>query len=238
VDKGAPLLFSYSGNTGPNRWADLSPNFTLCSSGKAQSPIDIDTGKVVPDEKLKALIRDYRAVNVTLVDYKFTVGIEYPDGTGSIFVYGKEYKLRQMHFHSPSEHRIDGKRYAAELHMVHVADDGELTVVGTLFEYGRPDPVLDQIYGKLYQLADSGGIRIPIGAFHPPELRKTPAKYYRYVGSSSVPPCGENVPYVILGKVRSVSPEQVAAIKAPLEFTCKDNARPTQPINGRHVHAY
>lgn len=30
-----------------------------------------------------------------------------------------EYEIEQMHFHSPSEHTIDGNHYALELHFVH-----------------------------------------------------------------------------------------------------------------------
>ena len=46
------------------------------------------------------------------------------------------YNLLQMHFHwRGSEHRINGKRYAAELHLVHVnqADPTKLAVLGFLF---------------------------------------------------------------------------------------------------------
>ena len=31
----------------------------------------------------------------------------------------KEYKLVQFHFHSPSEHTMNGKQYAMEVHLVH-----------------------------------------------------------------------------------------------------------------------
>ena len=30
-----------------------------------------------------------------------------------------EYEVVQMHFHSPSEHTVDGNYYALELHLVH-----------------------------------------------------------------------------------------------------------------------
>jgi len=45
------------------------------------------------------------------------------------------YNLLQMHFHwRGSEHRINGKRYAAELHLVHAnQDSSKLAVLGFLF---------------------------------------------------------------------------------------------------------
>ncbi|KAL8516954.1 hypothetical protein ACS0TY_015268 [Phlomoides rotata] len=235
------LRFTYSGATGPARWAGLSPNFSLCATGKSQSPINIVTAKTVANSKLKPLVRNYRAVNVTLVDYKFTVGIEYPNHTGDINVDDeKTYSLKQMHWHSPSEHRINGKRFAAELHMVHVSDDGKVLVVSTLFNYGRPDPVLEKIYKRMYEfkIEEATSSPISLGLFHPTELRTTPRKYYRYIGSFSVPPCTENVFYLVLAKTRTISREQVEALKAPLDIRCKYNARPCQPINERHVEVY
>ncbi|KAL1545698.1 carbonic anhydrase [Salvia divinorum] len=204
------LQFTYSGAMGPDKWASLNPNFSLCATGKLQSPINIVSARAVGNKKSKPLIRNYRAVNVSLVDNKYTVAIEYPDDTGDITLDEKQYRLRQMHWHSPSEHRINGNRFAAELHMVHVSDDGKVLVVGTLFQLGRPDPVLQTIDKKLYELGSS----------------------------SSVPPCTEHLIYLIIAKPRSISKQQVAALKAPLDIRCKNNARPCQPLNARHVQLY
>ncbi|KAG6437237.1 hypothetical protein SASPL_102149 [Salvia splendens] len=204
------LQFTYSGATGPDKWASLNPNFSLCATGKLQSPINIVSAQAVRSSKWKPLIRNYWAVNVTLVDNKFTVAIEYPDDTGEISLDEKQYRLKQMHWHSPSEHRINGNRFAAELHMVHVSDDGKVLVVATLFQLGRPDQVLQTIDKKLYELGRS----------------------------SSVPPCTEHLIYLVIAKPRCISKQQVAALKAPLHIRCKNNARPCQPLNARHVHLY
>ncbi|KAL1545697.1 carbonic anhydrase [Salvia divinorum] len=240
------LQFTYSGAMGPDKWASLNPNFSLCATGKLQSPINIVSARAVGNKKSKPLIRNYRAVNVSLVDNKYTVAIEYPDDTGDITLDEKQYRLRQMHWHSPSEHRINGNRFAAELHMVHVSDDGKVLVVGTLFQLGRPDPVLQTIDKKLYELGSEYISRsrsrsryyIQVGVFHPAELRTSLSKYYKYTGSSSVPPCTEHLIYLIIAKPRSISKQQVAALKAPLDIRCKNNARPCQPLNARHVQLY
>ncbi|KAL6559184.1 hypothetical protein OROHE_006553 [Orobanche hederae] len=238
-----PLEFTYSGTRGPDRWGSLDPTFRLCESWKTQSPIDINTNRTIPNNKLKPLIREYNSVNVTLVNNKFTVAIEYPNHMGYIIVDDKHYSLRQMHWHSPSEHRINGKRFAAELHMVHVSDDGNVSVVATLFKYGKTDPLLGKIHNRMNELAYAVNNQeavspIRILNFHPEELRKTSRKYYRYIGSSSIPPCSENLMYLVLAKARSISREQVDALKSPLDIRCKYNARPCQPINGRHVEVY
>ncbi|XP_022888545.1 alpha carbonic anhydrase 1, chloroplastic-like isoform X2 [Olea europaea var. sylvestris] len=253
------MLFTYSGGTGPNKWGSLDPKFTMCANGKSQSPINIVKAKVVVDKKLKPLIREYNSVNVTLVNNKFNVAVVYPSNCGKLIVDDKKYSLKQMHWHSPSEHRIDGQqggdwnsvghafteklRFAAELHLVHVADDGSVSVVGILFQLGRPDPVIEKIQNKLSELANEVRTNneetpVTVGPFHPTEVRKNVHKYYKYVGSFTTPPCTENVTWVILAKVRSMSKEQVEALKAPLDTGCKNNNRPVQESHGRLVELY
>lgn len=48
----------------------------------------------------------------------------------TVTVLGKTYTLAQFHFHTPSEHVINGVRYQAEAHLVHLSDDGKALVVG------------------------------------------------------------------------------------------------------------
>ena len=71
--------------------------------------------------------------------------LRFDAGGGNVIVGGKQYRLKQMHWHSPSEHTVDGQRFPVELHMVHASDDGNVTVVATLYRFGRPDPFLSQV---------------------------------------------------------------------------------------------
>ena len=41
---------------------------------------------------------------------------------GTTIVLGKEYSLLQYHFHTPSEHYINGEYFPLEMHMVNQAD--------------------------------------------------------------------------------------------------------------------
>lgn len=64
-----------------------------------------------------------------------------------------------------------------------------------------------QIYKKLNELASEyksseDTAPIQVGIFHPAELRTTATKYYKYIGSSSVPPCTERLIYLVLAKVK------------------------------------
>ena len=50
---------------------------------------------------------------------------------------GKEYKLAQFHFHTPSEHQIHGQNYYyMEVHFVHQDANGNYAVLGYLIKEG------------------------------------------------------------------------------------------------------
>lgn len=234
--------FSYTGNNGPREWGHLSPDFEMCSTGKSQSPINILTKKAIVDKNMKPLRRMYSISNATLVNHGFNVMMEF--GNAGIWLLdGKNYTLQQMHWHTPSEHMLDGAKQDAELHLVHRSIDGSIAVIGILFEIGRADPILAKVQKYLATLAYEEQKKqvlgeIPLGVFKAWRLRRNTRKYYRYVGSLTTPPCSENVLWHVFGKVRSISKEQIEALRAPLTYSCKTNSRPVQPLNGRKVYVY
>ncbi|KAL7247790.1 hypothetical protein ACSBR2_002660 [Camellia fascicularis] len=226
--------FSYSGDTGPDKWGSLSPDYKACSNGKSQSPINIVEDKAVRNKTLKPLRRQYYPVNATLVNNGYNVEMEFGNA-GVLIGNGKNYTLQQMHWHTHSEHTINNASFDAELHLVHQASDGSISVIAILYELGsKPDPIIAKIQSQLAKLA-SNETEIDIGTFDTSQLWKKTNKYYRYVGSLTTPPCTENVIWHVLGEERSISKNQINALKAPLLPTCKNNYRPVQPLYGRQV---
>ncbi|KAA3463969.1 alpha carbonic anhydrase 1, chloroplastic-like [Gossypium australe] len=151
-----------------------------------------------------------------------------------------------------TEHQIEGQQFAAELHLVHqAAVDGSFAVIAALYQESNVDPLicrvklvkmslLDIIFGYQKGLKHLGGenTTVPLGILNINELNRRSRKYYTYVGSLTTPPCSENVIWIILGKVMSISKEQIIALDIPLNSDCKKNARPCQPLNGREVDMY
>lgn len=236
-------LFGYVDPNGPRKWGSLSPKFAECSKGKHQAPVNIVKDQVVHNKSLKPLIRDYTPVNATLVNNGFNIEIRFDEHVGVLVANGKNFTLKRAHWHTPSEHRIHGKQFPAELHLVHQAVDGNFSVVSVLYKYGAPDTFLTKIKANLDELAKEQCAgheesHIPLGITDTKYMRRKTRKYYRYVGSLTTPPCTENILWNILGKERSISKEQVRALKAPLTSSCKDNSRPIQPLNGRKIELY
>uniref|UniRef100_A0A1J3GVM6 Carbonic anhydrase n=1 Tax=Noccaea caerulescens TaxID=107243 RepID=A0A1J3GVM6_NOCCA len=237
------VLFGYRGKNGPNQWGHLNPHFTQCAVGKLQSPIDIQRRQTFYNRRLESLHRDYYPTNATLVNHVCNVAMFFGEGAGDVVIDNKNYTLQQMHWHTPSEHHLHGVQYAAELHMVHQAKDGSFAVVASLFKIGTEEPFLAQMKEKLVELKKerfkgNQTAQVEVGKINTRHIEGKTRKYFRYVGSLTTPPCSENVSWTILGKVRSMSKDQVELLRSPLDISYKNNSRPCQPLNGRRVEVF
>ena len=71
--------------------------------------------------------------------------MKWEGGAGYIQINDTQYVLQQCHWHSPSEHTINGRRFDLEVHMVHESSDGKIAVVGIMYKIGRPDSFLSSV---------------------------------------------------------------------------------------------
>ncbi|XP_019158495.1 PREDICTED: alpha carbonic anhydrase 1, chloroplastic-like [Ipomoea nil] len=239
------VFFSYSGSTGPDGWGSLSPDYATCSSGSSQSPINIVNGEAVINSNLNALDIQFRdSVSATLVNNGFNVLMRFDGDAGELVFGGKNFALKQMHWHSSSEHQVDGTQYAGEIHLVHNAADSSVAVVSVLLQSGQSDPIIAKVQQQLDELPNKQSNESPpeiaLGNVNIQELSglTTTDKYYTYTGSLTTPPCTEGVTWIVIEKIGSISNDQVEALKRPMDDGSKTNARPGQAMNGRSVEAY
>ncbi|CAH8384319.1 unnamed protein product, partial [Eruca vesicaria subsp. sativa] len=138
--------FSYEakGPKGPAKWGTLKAEWKMCGTGKMQSPINLTDGNVKVTSKFGSLRSQYLPANATIKNRGHDIMLEFKGGNKGIgiTVRGKKYKLQQLHWHFPSEHSINGERYALEEHMVHESKNGRFAVVAFLYNIGEPDPFL------------------------------------------------------------------------------------------------
>jgi carbonic anhydrase len=227
--------WGYTGDIGPAHWADLSPEFALCGSGKRQSPIDLSGASRVKDVTLErrlgptVLSIEQRARVMDLIDNGHTIQIT-NDVEVHVEIDGRQYDLVQYHFHAPSEHTIDGRYWPLEAHLVHKSADGQLAVVGVLFEEGKHDPIWDPILTALP--SGPGGERhIENLDLDPGELQPLEASFFRYEGSLTTPPCSEGVQWIVMAEHPQLSREQLDLLDSHLH----DNNRPVQPLGDRRL---
>jgi carbonic anhydrase len=110
---------------------------------------------------------------------------------------GTTYTMRNIHFHAGSEHFVDGKQSALEMHMVHSSDAGQLLVIGFLVDVGKSDPFLVQFLKT--PLTDEPDATAPINNVDFSTLANAvdASQFWTYQGSLTTPPCTEGVTFVI-----------------------------------------
>jgi carbonic anhydrase len=212
-----------------------------------QSPVDIRTRAAVRDPRLPPLEVQYpRTVDLD-VRYVSRDPADDPSGCGSrgreetieaavtagaawVALGGTRYDLLQFHFHSPSEHMVDGRRAPLEQHFVHAGPSGEKLVVGLLLEGGgRRDSDVDQV---LRTLPVECGEHVEVAGVDLAQALPRDLATFRYTGSLTTAPYSEPVSWLVLRQHGRISDETLARFRG--EFPDGD-ARDPQPLNGRVV---
>jgi carbonic anhydrase len=232
-DASHAVHWGYTADDGPDRWASLSADFALCDAGRAQSPIDLVAGAPVEPAsgtlatEMTTLSLSGTAREVELVNNGHTIQVNHESGS-ELTVSDTPYALLQFHFHAPSEHRVDGRAYPMEMHLVHQSGDGSLAVLGVLIDEGSPNAAFESLWttlpeesGETTHLADRD---LDIDDLLPERGRS-----YRYEGSLTTPPCSEGVYWLVFERSIQLSADQIEAFTSIID----GNNRPVQPRNGR-----
>lgn len=217
--------WSYEGAEGPEHWGNLSAEFAACATGHEQSPIDL-TGEVAVD--LPDIAFHYQPSAVNILNNGHTIQVNYDAGS-SIEVDGVTYELKQFHFHTHSEHTVDGATFPLELHLVHQSAEGRLAVVGLMAEAGAANDPLAIVWENMPTAAnESAHIDAQINAA---DLLPADHTYFGYAGSLTTPPCSEGVKWHVLTTPIQLSAAQLDTMTALLH----DNFRPVQLIYDREL---
>ncbi len=190
-------------------------------SGKMQSPIDIPTDKTTPMHEKGEIELEYEETVSKVVNNGHSIEGEIE---GKAMINGREFELKQFHFHAESEHTFDGKHEPIEIHFVHKAEDGRLAVIGVLVEEGEKNEAFQEVL-------DAVDKNQPIEHFDASKLLPESRGYYHYLGSLTTPPLTENVEWYVMKDTIQLSKEQIAAFNKYYS----DNNRDVQPLDERTI---
>ena len=223
---GEEVAWGYSGERGPEHWGQLSGEYAACGEGEAQSPVDITD---VSGESGTPVEFHYGAVPLDIINTGHTEEVEQGGGNYAQ-IGGKRYDFAQFHFHSPSEHTVDGEHSAMEMHLVHEGKDGEIAVVAAFIEQGRKNEQFARFWDELPKEAgeEYEGAQIQVNA---EELLPQEKEFYEYTGSLTTPPCTEGVKWYIFEEPIELSASQIERFRQVMDH----NNRPVQPLNGREI---
>ncbi|KAG8047512.1 hypothetical protein GUJ93_ZPchr0008g13281 [Zizania palustris] len=232
--KNEEFSYDHGAENGPEHWGAINPNWTKCGTGKMQSPIDLPHERVKVIGSLSYLNYSYRAAEASIVNRGHDVMLKFEGAAGSVVIDGTAYYLSQLHWHWPSEHTVDGRRYDLELHMVHESADKKAAVVGVLYKVGRSDGFLGKMEPYLRMIADKKDREEKVGVIDPRGARGRDSVYYRYMGSLTTPPCTEGVIWTIAKRVHTVAKYQLDLLMEIVP-NVNENARPLQKLNDRNI---
>ncbi|XP_055453538.1 carbonic anhydrase 9 isoform X2 [Psammomys obesus] len=240
-------------------WPQVSP----ACAGRFQSPVDIRPELTVFCRALQPLElvgygRQPRQ-ELSLCNNGHTVQLTLPPGLRMALGPGQEYLALQLHLHwgssdrPGSEHTVNGHRFPAEIHVVHLSTafselrealgrPGGLAVLAVLLQEGpEENSAYEQLLSHLEEIAEEGSkTEIPgldVSALLPSDL----SRYYRYEGSLTTPPCSQGVIWTVLNQTVKLSASQLHTLSVslwgPHDSRLQLNFRDTQPLNGRMIEA-
>jgi carbonic anhydrase len=225
---GGEVHWSYEGETGPQNWGKLKPEFNVCAIGKRQSPINIEESATLqgPAEPLQF---NYTPSSGTVVNNGHTIQVDL-SGDNSLTVRGSTYRLLQFHFHTPSEEQVNYRNSAMVAHLVHKNNEGQLAVVAVLLDPGVANELISKVWTYM-PLDTNDRVRIPLGIIDMNELLPKDQRYFQFIGSLTTPPCTEGVLWIVMKQPTQLGREQIRLFQQLFP----NNARPVQPVNGRPV---
>ena len=222
----SPAHWEYSGQTGPENWGSIDSKYSVCSSGKNQSPVNLSD---FIDADLKPISFQYRTGGRTVINNGHTIQVDYDPGS-QIRVEDRIFNLKQFHFHSPSENMVKGTSYPMEVHFVHADANGNLAVVGVLFTEGERNQELDKVWRVMPKSAGAKTrLETPVSAS---AILPKEQEYYRFDGSLTTPPCSEGVIWLLMKNPVSASKAQIDHFRTTMGG---DTNRPVQSVNARTI---
>ncbi|XP_074488965.1 carbonic anhydrase 12 [Sebastes fasciatus] len=243
--------WTYNGPDGQHYWPK---DYPYCG-GAFQSPIDFKPNLLRFDPTLRPIeIQNYNLSpyeQLTLGNNGHSVQISLPSKM-HISSLPHRYTAAQLHLHwgtngrpGGSEHTVNSKQYAAEMHVVHFNSDkypnmasavdksDGLAVLGVLIEVGEFNPAFEQFLKFLNGIKyKDQKVQVPgfnIRALLPARLDE----YYLYDGSLTTPPCYPSVLWTVFRNHVTISRKQFLALATSLYSSHAQDTVPA-PLNGNY----
>lgn len=222
--------WSYMGETAPEYWSKIEKDSDC--DGMRQSPINIIHTEAITQGFTEDLQIHYSPNTVLRTAENNGHSIQFAFEKGDSIRYHKStFYLKQIHFHEPSEHKINGVIYPIEIHLVHANKQGELTVLGILGEEGSESQLFEFL--ESFLPLKNGETKTIEQAVDLSSLFTNPNNYYSYGGSLTTPPCTENVNWIVFKTPMILSVDEVKKLRDNMPL---NNFRNEQELNNRLVH--
>jgi carbonic anhydrase len=234
--------------------------------GKRQTPINFPSSTdgndtYLPVNNTRILFNTYTLVTginmyQAIHDAKFAFKQSY---MGDLFFqkngYFYKYNLKEIHFHSPSEHTFNGTSYEMEMHLVHFKDTSffnyangnfsvdpdaqqQILVVGILFtKYDNKTNLNSNVNNTFIQALKMWNPLAIVDNFTLNDFVRSDKFFLHYEGSLTTPACNETVNWVVMTQLERISTTQLSDFSNLLKskgYTITN--RQIKPLNGRKIY--
>lgn len=218
-----------------DEFGDASPlnyPYAECAIGKTQAPVDIATTKT--ERILNGLTVNWQSFPADFFNTGHAIQVQPYAGNlnaGTLKIGKDVYPLIQMHVHAPGEHSVNGALYSAEIHFVHVRDDGRLAVLGVFVTLANASNAeFQKILDNMPNTPTIATHNRSSVIFNPKKLLPPGnGRFFTYSGSLTTPPCSAGVNWYIYETPLAISPGQLDQL---VKFYSGNN-RQIQLLNGR-----
>ncbi|XP_071083200.1 carbonic anhydrase-related protein 10-like isoform X1 [Haliotis cracherodii] len=250
--------WTYTGQAGPRFWGNLSPDWSLCATGKYQSPIDIKPRALLFDPSLRRLTIEIPiTIHGTLVNTGRDVTLVVDESSYSSLNISDgplmyHYRVAQikLHFGSEddhgSEHTIEGTPFSAEIQLVAYNTDiyssfrealqapYGIAIVSVFAEIGQPVNEAFKTMATFAQRILWKGQSTRVETIPAKALFPNTNYYVTYEGSLTQPGCYETVTWVIFNKPIYISKDMLTSLRR-LQQGINDDPSNTVANNNRPI---
>jgi len=212
-------------------------NQPVLDPGQHQSPINIFTKTTLKEFEDQHFVIHFQDKVNAVENLGHTIQLDFAQGS-TITANGITYAFKQMHFHTPSEHLIDGVTYPMEMHIVSEEENSaapHYLVIAVLFKMGEENRFINEFLNTVpeneHNKANVETDSIKLSKLLSLSPTGDLVHHYHYQGSLTTPPYSENVNWIVLKSIFEASPEQIKAINK-IEG---NNARHFEPKNDRTI---
>uniref|UniRef100_A0A7S4BN00 carbonic anhydrase n=1 Tax=Chrysotila carterae TaxID=13221 RepID=A0A7S4BN00_CHRCT len=244
-----------------------------CGFGRRQSPVDVITKDVASASVLQGVL-DPRIQRVPLLMVNTGHGFQLHETSpshkelvldtagyveaatgqskGYTRIHDAKYNFYQAHWHTPSEHKIDGKHSIMEAHFVHQLDDSELqfnfslvgsthhlAVISVMYNLTEKCNADLELFWDSFPMTANNMAQVD-AVVDLQEIMESALQggYYMFDGSLTTPPCTEGVQWYLAKNMLNVCQAQVDRLRDALAASQRGvriNNRVVQPLNGRVI---
>lgn len=257
--------WTYDGISGPSFWGLINPQWSLCSKGRRQSPINIEPDKLLFDPHLRPVHVDKHKVSghlhntgqflVFRTDKEAKVRVNI---TGGPLAYHYQFEEIYIHYglddNHGSEHRVDDYSFPAEIQvygfnaeLYHNISEAQhksqgLVAISLMVQLGETlNPelrIITSVFSKVLHRGDTA----QVSYLSLRSLLPDTNGYMTYEGSTTHPGCWETAVWLILNKPIYITAQELYALRKLMQGPVNapkaplgNNSRPLQDLHHRTI---